>query len=70
MPLNKASLKSSIASALSADRPNLDKAAYCEAVASDIADAVDTYVKGATVTVTGTVAAAPGPLIQTSGSLS
>jgi len=75
MPFNKATLKASISLALSTTRdPSLSISAYCDLVANDIANAVDTYVLAglATVAVTGTAtgALAGGPGVPVTGTLS
>jgi len=54
MALNKATLKTAIQSALASGQGGASQADVAQA----IADAVDTYVKGATVTVSGTTASA------------
>jgi len=55
MALNKATLATAIQAAFAAGQSGAKSQAQ---VAADIADAVDLYVKGATVTVSGTTASA------------
>ncbi len=79
MPLDKTTLANSIASAFNAVQNDIANngrtAAQAQTdLATALAGAIDTYVKGATVTVSGTVATtAPSgtwPFTETSGSLS
>ena len=66
MPLNKSALATALEAALGAGESGLDGAAKAniEGVASDMADAIDVFVKSGTVLSSGVTATGPsgGPL--------